>query len=162
MKKLLTILILLLTVASQSWAAIVETTLWEDTYNNIQDRDFVSRIIGNGYRSSQKASKYFLMSHNDILEIWYDFGGVGIILYGIAFISLSLYFMRLLKRKSKYTPHLAMTLTFYIILSMISTVILYFWMTLFMFTVGIIAGLADRELEESEEQKHTLSNSKNS
>ena len=34
MKKLLTILILLLAVASQGWATIVETTLWNDEYTD--------------------------------------------------------------------------------------------------------------------------------
>lgn len=122
--------------------------LWADTFYNIQNRDMLSRIVGDGYRSSQKVSKYHLQAHNDILEIWYDFGGIGLFFYGIAFLSLCIYTWRLFTRKSKYAPHLAMTITFYFIFTMISTVILYFWMTLLMFSVGIISGLADREQEK--------------
>lgn len=130
--------------------------LWRDVFNQIQDREFISHLIGNGYRSTQKVTVYALPAHNDVLEIWYDFGGIGIILYGMAFLSLCIYTIRLLKRKSRYAPHLAMTLTFYFLLSMISIVILYFWMVLLMFTIGIIAGLADRELEEQKGQQPDL------
>jgi O-antigen ligase len=129
--------------------------LWEDTYRNIHNRDALSRAIGNGYRSAQKVSKFHLPAHNDVLEIWYDFGGIGIILYAIAFFSLLRYTIRLIKRKSRYAPHLAMTMTFYIFLSMISIVVLYFWMVLLMFTTGIIAGLADSEMEENIPKPHS-------
>lgn len=123
--------------------------IWEDIFNNIMDQDWGSRMIGNGYRSAQTVSKYHLPAHNDILEIWYDFGGIGLILYGLAFFSLCAYTIRLLKRKSRYTPYMAMILTYYFIFSMISIVILYYWLILLMFSIGIIAGLADRELEEN-------------
>jgi hypothetical protein len=35
---------------------------------------------------------------------------------------------------------------------MISIVILYFWLAILMFSIGIIAGLADTELEELQKQ----------
>ena len=126
--------------------------LWKDVFQHIQNRDLVSRVIGNGYRSTEKISVYALPAHNDVLEIWYDFGGIGIILYGIAFFSLFSYTIQLLKRKSRYAPHMAMILTFYFIFSMTSIVILYFWMALLMLSIGIIAGSADRELEEEFEK----------
>lgn len=122
--------------------------LWADAYQNIHNRDIGYQLVGNGYRSAQKVSVFLLPTHNDFLEIWYDFGGIGFLLYGVAFISLCFYTLRLIKRKSEYAPHMAMTITFYFILSFVSIVILYFWMILIMFSVGIIAGSADRELEQ--------------
>ena len=127
--------------------------VWADTYANIQNRDVFSRMVGNGYRSAQRVSHYNLPAHNDILEIWYDFGGIGIIMYGIAFFSLCFYVWRVYKRKSRYAPHLALTMTIYFFISMISIVILYFWLALLMVTIGILAGLADRELDEENEQE---------
>ena len=134
--------------------------LWADAFQNIQNRDLGFRFVGNGYRSAQLVSCYQLPAHNDFLEIWYDFGGIGLTFYLLAFGSLSIYTLRLLKRKSRYAPHLAMTMTFYFIISMISIVILYFWLALLMFTVGIITGLADKELEEKPENLIKL-NTKN-
>jgi len=127
--------------------------IWEDTFQNIITQDWGSRMLGNGYRSAQTVSKYHLPAHNDILEIWYDFGGIGLILYGLAFFSLCAYTIRLIKRKSQYAPHMAMTIIFYIIFSMTSIVILYFWLILLMFTIGILSGLANKELEEKTNKK---------
>ena len=126
--------------------------LWKDTYNNIQNRDFGFRMMGNGFRSAQIESAFQLPAHNDVLEICYDFGIIGLGLYSIAFLSLCVYAFRLLKRKSRYAPHLAMILCYYFIFSMISIVILYFWLAILMFSIGIIAGLADTELEELQKQ----------
>lgn len=123
--------------------------LWKDTYHNIINRDLGFQLIGNGYRSAQKESTMQLPAHNDALEIWYDFGIIGLVMYGIAFVSLCLYTLRLIKRKSRYAPHMSMILTYYFILSMISIVILNFWMALFTFSIGIVGGLADRELAEN-------------
>lgn len=123
--------------------------LWLDTYHNIHNRDIGYRMVGNGYRSAQLVSTLRLPAHNDFLEIWYDFGGIGLTFYLIAFFSLCIYTFRLCKRKSRYAPHMAMILTYYFIFSMISIVVLYPWMALFTLSVGIIAGLADREQEEN-------------
>ena len=132
--------------------------VWEDTYNNIQNRDLVSRLVGDGYRSAQTVSKYHLPAHNDGLEIWYDFGGIGLVLYCIAFLSLSAYAIRLMKRKSQYAPHLCMIMTYYFIFSMASIVVLYPWLALVMLSVGIVVGLAEREKEESKSQLHKNTN----
>ena len=121
--------------------------IWADTYKNIQNRDIGYKFVGNGYRSAQKVSVLQLAAHNDFLEIWYDFGGIGLALYLVSFLSLCLYTFRLFKRKSQYAPHLGMIMTYYFIFSMTSIVVLYFWMALLLFSVGIITGLADRELE---------------
>ena len=130
--------------------------LWIDTYHNILNRDLGDRMVGNGYRSAQKVSILQLPAHNDVLEIWYDWGGIGLVLYGIAFISLCLYTWRMIRRKSRYAPHMAMAITIYFIISMISIVILYHWMVLVMFSIGILAGLADKELEEQQKQQSEL------
>ena len=126
--------------------------LWKDTYYNILNRDLGFQIVGMGYRSAQKESVYQLPAHNDALEIWYDFGIIGLALYSIAFISLCLYTLRMLRRKSRYAPHMAMMITFYFFLSMISIVILYFWMAHVMLVVGILTGLEDRELAENKKR----------
>ena len=130
--------------------------LWEDTFHNILNRDIGDRMVGNGYRSAQKVSVLQLPAHNDLLEIWYDWGSIGLTLYGIAFISLCLYLWRKIKQRSRYAPHLAMAITIYFIISMISIVILYQWMVLVMFSIGILAGLADKELEEQQKQQSEL------
>ena len=136
--------------------------LWVDTYNNIHNRDVGYQLAGNGYRSALKVSVLQLPAHNDFLEIWHDFGLIGIVLYGIALFSLGLYTLRLMKRKSKYAPHMAMALTYYFIFSMTSIVVFYFWMALVMFSVGIVAGLADRELENDPNEITIYDNENNS
>lgn len=124
--------------------------LWADAFQNIQNRDLGFRFVGNGYRSAQEVSCYKLPAHNDFLEIWYDFGGIGLTFYLLAFGSLCIYTLRLMKRKSRYAPHMAMAMSFYFVISMISIVVLYFWMALLMLSIGIITGLADKELEEKQ------------
>lgn len=131
--------------------------LWMDTYQNIQNRDISYKLVGNGYRSAQETSSFQLPAHNDFLEIWHDFGLIGLILYLIAFFSLCLYAYRLIKRKSRYAPHMAMILVYYFIFSMISIIILYPLTLLLLFSIGIIAGLADREGEEVYENNISLS-----
>jgi len=130
--------------------------LWKDTFHNILNRDLGFRMVGMGYRSAQEESTYKLPAHNDVLEIWYDFGGIGLTLYGIAFFSLCLYTLRMLKRKSRYAPHMMLTMSTYFFISMISIVILYFWLAYVMLAIGIITGLEDRELEESKQHNTVL------
>ena len=127
-------------------------TVWETSLGMILSSDTMPFLFGHGFNAVLRDSPLELSAHNDLLEAWYDFGLVGLIAY-LSFLWVTMrYTKRLLREKSSVAPHMAMTLTFMLILTMISHVLIYFFMTLICLTIGTIAG--KHEYDEHNQPDH--------
>ena len=97
-------------------------------------------LLGNGYGTVLRNSQLQLSAHNDFLEVTYDYGFVGLLLYLAAFISLSIYIIKMILERSRFAPPFVLLLVIYLILSMISHIIIYYWSNLVMLAIGYIIG----------------------
>lgn len=114
--------------------------VWGTTWYMIQHSDGIAYLVGHGINAVLRDSPLYLSAHNDFLEAWYDYGVIGFILYIISLVSLSRYTLHLLRKKSPVAPSMAMLVTIMLILTMISHVLIYYFMTLCCLTIGLLAG----------------------
>lgn len=114
--------------------------VWEQTMSMIEGQEATTLLFGNGYNAVMHDSTLQLSAHNDFLEVTYDFGIVGLLLYLAAFITLGFYVIKMIVNRSPYAPPMAMLFIIYFIQSMISHIIIYYWANIFMLTFGYIIG----------------------
>lgn len=115
--------------------------IWQLIIDDLARSDVFSLLCGHGYLSVRNLTNdEGLPAHNDFLEVLYDFGITGIVLYGMAWLSMVGKTFRMLREKNELSPVLAMTVTIFFILSMISIVIYYFQITYICIIIGLIIG----------------------
>ncbi len=112
--------------------------VWSHTWSMIENSDFLPLVAGHGYNKVEEDSLLGLSAHNDLLEITYDYGLVGLALYLAACLSLVGFVLRLIKRKSAQAPAAAMLLAVYGALSMISHIAIYPWFNIILLSVSYI------------------------
>ena len=113
---------------------------WIKTYELIEDSDIGLLILGHGYNAVEKDSQLGWSAHNDFLEVTYDYGLIGLVLYSVAVISFGWYVLGHIRRKTKYALDLSMFFAIYMMLSMASHVIIYPWAGVIMLTISYISG----------------------
>ncbi len=119
------------------------TSVWRATCRLLAHSDAVPLVAGHGYSKVMEDSPLGLSAHNDFLEICYDYGIVGLVLYLCAGICLLNLVIRLILRKRDEAPAAAMFFTVYFILSMISHIIIYPWGNVILLTVAYICAKED-------------------
>jgi len=119
--------------------------VWEMTSKLISRLDAGSLLMGQGYNMVLPNSPMNLSAHNDFLEIIYDYGLIGLALYVSAFFSVCYYALKMISAKSAYAPSMTMLMVIYVIQSMISHIIIYFWASLFMLSFAYLIGNYLRE-----------------
>lgn len=100
------------------------TEIWESVWNLISNTNGIEMIIGHGYRSVIRNNGLGYSSHNDYLEVIYDFGWLGfvlMILFMVHFVKLTI---NEIVNKSEESPILAMSLFIYIMASAVSHIII--------------------------------------
>ena len=115
-------------------------TVWSVVIKLILDSDFLPFIFGHGYNAVSMDANVGLSAHNDFLEITYDYGLMGLAIYICAIISLICMTVSHIIRRTQYAAVLAMLITIYLTLSMISHVVIYTWFNLIMLTISYISG----------------------
>lgn len=123
--------------------------IWNSLFYRLKDQSITLWIFGNGHLSTTTHSWENLSAHNDFLEILYNYGIVNLITYTFFILSVSFYTIRAIRQSSKLAPCLAMLLTIYIILSMISIIILSHTCTLSMISFGFLIGWNEHEQQQS-------------
>lgn len=112
--------------------------VWEHTAALITGQNTGSLMVGNGYNAVLRDSRLQLSAHNDLLEVTYDYGLIGTMLYIAAFLSITFYTVKMILSRSRYAPSMVMSYTIFFIQSMVSHIIIYYWASLFMLTWGYI------------------------
>ena len=126
--------------------------VWGMSAAMIAKSEGVQLLAGHGYNSVLADSPTMLSAHNDFIEVTYDYGVIGIVLYILSIIVTLFYLLIMIRRKSEYAPPLAMMMVAYLLLSMMSHVIIYFFANVVMLTIGYIIGRYeyDKMIQDSE------------
>ena len=121
------------------------TVVWAVTIKMISELSVGSLLVGEGYNAVLANSPLSFSAHNDFLEIIYDYGIVGFLLYFCAIASVLWYALKMTLQKSPYAPSMVMMLVIYLILSLISHIAIYFWMSIVMLTFAYLIGNYERD-----------------
>ena len=117
--------------------------IWKQTWFMIINSSGLNFLFGHGYNAVVRDSPLFFSAHNDLLEIWYDYGLIGLLLFLIAMFSWLKLMHRLYVIKYPLFPHLAMLAMIVAVLMMISHVVIYPWMIWVCFSLGTLVGKID-------------------
>ncbi len=112
----------------------------------ILSSDLFSMLIGHGYNSVILDSNTGFSAHNDFLEIWYDFGLLGLALYLALWYHIVKVGVSMVRNKSVYAAPYFMMLTILFVTSMVSQIYLYNqYLLMFSVSLGLIWGLYRRD-----------------
>lgn len=126
--------------------------IWESLYQRLIKQDITLWIFGNGHMATTEYSWENLTAHNDFLEILYDYGLVNLVIYISFLLSATAYTIRSIRNKSTLAPCMAMLLTIFLTLSMVSIIILSHTCTLSMMGFGLLIGWNEYETRLALEQ----------
>lgn len=130
------------------------TEIWLSLYTNLVNQDTFSWLIGNGHLSTVSDSYLNRSAHNDFLEIIYNYGAISLIMYLGFIISIIKYTLRCIRQHSKYAASLAMLITIYLALSMVSIIVLFHTFTLALLGFGLLIGWNEYESQQQRSKEH--------
>ena len=111
----------------------------------IKQSSFIELVLGHGGMNAV-SNRLGISAHNDFIEIIFDFGFIGFILYAIFIVSLISCYLKLINIKSQLAPSLIYTIVVFLVLSMVSHLIFVLkYCMLLMSFLGIIMFEARRE-----------------
>lgn len=119
--------------------------VWGEAWRLIINQNIAGFFIGHGYNAVVDASRYAFSAHNDYLEAWYDFGFIGVALYVLAVISMFIANLRAIMLRKPYAPAFSLLSTMFTILSMLSHIGIYYWMSFVMIDMAYFIGRMDYE-----------------
>lgn len=99
--------------------------IYETTWKMIAGSDPVSLIFGHGWDVVKRDSPMGYSAHNDFLEVLYDFGIIGFMLYIMFLKNLFKLLFTLIKFKSEIAPAFAFSLGVFVVNSIVAHVIIY-------------------------------------
>ena len=76
------------------------TEVWAHTWEMIKNSDFASLVLGHGYNTVYMNSKLGISAHTDVLEVLYDYGILGTVLYAWFYVKIWGHFRRTFARKT--------------------------------------------------------------
>lgn len=122
------------------------TDVWLTTWNMIKDSDFMSTLFGHGFNAVYEDSILKLSAHTDFLEVLYDYGILGFVLYIGFWKNLFRYFNKVkLYRPTLVAPY-AVSMVLMICMSAVAHLIIYPTHFLFLCLFwGLIFGEMDQE-----------------
>lgn len=118
------------------------TIIYSQVLSGISNSDFFHLVFGHGFKSVTSITIDNVMAHNDLLELLYDFGIIGSVIYILFILSLWKNAIRHRKlNKALYSAFLS-SFVFFIIISL-SNCVIYSSMIIspFMLAFGIYTGL---------------------
>ena len=116
--------------------------IYKDTVTLIENSTFADGIVGHG--SNAVEAKLGISAHNDWLEVLYDYGLGGLIIYALLHLSLIVKTRKLIYNKSIYASAFAVSYMLFFVISLTSHLIIY--PTYFIFLTafwGMINGLTE-------------------
>lgn len=120
-------------IISERMAAIEEDggsgrdLIFEDVYNRYNNKELQERVFGSGFDAVRRESKYSVAvsAHNDFLEVLYDFGILGFILYILIHLSLIKWVFVLYKTNNILLPSVLISYFCFLLMSLVSHLVLY-------------------------------------
>ena len=128
--------------------------IWNIVLQAYKESNFMERLFGHGFQSvyySLRPGGFSRFAHNSYIEYLYDYGIIGLAILLVFVMSMIVFTVKLMNRKSKYTPVMGLLLVITIFLGMFS----YFFeesniIQPIAVSYGIILGLARKEGKKNE------------
>lgn len=118
--------------------------IWTRTLKMIQDEDFAGYIFGNGFSGVGKVA--YSGAHNDFLEVFYDYGIFGFVLYVLMHVKLIQYVFAMIKRRSRYAAPMGMSYAIFFVVSNTSQIVIYpYFEILFVIVWGFLIASDHKE-----------------
>ena len=95
------------------------------TWNMIQSSDFVSLLFGHGYNAVSRDSIFELSAHTDLLEVLYDYGIVGFVLYILLVVRLVVFSNKIKLYLPQYFGAYVSSIALFIVISLFSHLIIF-------------------------------------
>lgn len=115
------------------------TIVWSVVIDLILNSDFIPLLFGHGYNAVSLDANVGMSAHNDFLEVIYDYGIIGVVLYTSAVLSFLHMTITHVLRRTQYACALTMLSVIYLTLSMMSHVVIYTWFNLILLTISYIS-----------------------
>lgn len=104
-------------------------------------------FFGNGHNTVRENISYRLSAHNDYLEILFDYGAVGLVLFLLIVVSLFKRYVIIRKYNSEYLASYVSFLVIFLFMTLVSHIVLYPTYIIFLFSY---LGMIDLELSKKE------------
>ena len=99
---------------------------YKDVLGLLRDEDDRGKIVfGHGYRTVEESLGESASAHNDFLEVLYDYGIIGLLLFVLFHLSLIKRVIYLKKNESEYAEGYIVSYVIFFIMSMVSHLIIY-------------------------------------
>ncbi len=119
--------------------------IWLHTIDMIEESEPAELLFGHGFNTVYRHSSLKLSAHNDILEIIYDYGFVGLAAYAAFCVYLLCYFFRVLRYKPALAAPYLVSGALFACMTMVSHLIIYPTYFLFLCAFwGIVIGECDK------------------
>lgn len=115
-------------------------------FNNIPNIPLDKLIFGYGYLGAMQFTPYHISAHNDFLEVLYDYGLIGFVVYLWLYILFFRKIKSLIKQKSEYAAPLAAGFALLCILSMVSHIIIFPYFAWFAIFLGVFDGITTEKV----------------
>lgn len=121
--------------------------IYDVTILMIENSSIDHKILGNGHNAVRRDSPMDISSHNEWLEIMYDYGYIAIGLYIYLWIIMLYNWYKLYKTKSPYFIPYSLLICVWGVMSMVSQLILYVSYVLYLFMfVAFIEARQDKKI----------------
>lgn len=100
--------------------------IYKDVINRYKDGDLMQQVFGRGFDSVRSKDRVTSLSaHNDFLEVMYDFGLVGLLLYVLIHFSLIKWTIQLFRTGSQLAFPIFISYICFLVMSLVSHLIIY-------------------------------------
>ena len=101
--------------------------IYEDVYNRYLSSSIDKQILGHGFDGVRRDSSYIIpvSAHNDFLEVLYDFGVIGFLLYVLIHFSLIKWTIYLFRARSRLAFPVLISYVCFLVMSIVSHLVLY-------------------------------------
>lgn len=101
--------------------------IYADVINRYEQGSIIQKVFGHGFDSVRRDSTFFVpvSAHNDFLEVLYDFGIIGFVIYVMIHLSLIKWTIRLVRQRSPLGFPVMISYVCFIVMSLVSHLILY-------------------------------------
>lgn len=99
--------------------------IWEKTWQMIKTSDSASLLFGHGFNAVYLNSPVRASAHNDFLEVLYDYGIVGFVLYAAWIVKIFAGYKQVRQRIPQLAAPYAVSLALFVGISLVSHLVLY-------------------------------------
>lgn len=122
------------------------TSVWAHTWSMIRDSSLIEWICGHGFNTVYMDSALQLSAHSDFLEVIYDYGVIGSVIYFIIISRLFKYYFYVRQKRKELAPAYAVSMVLWLCMSATAHLVIYTTHFLYLCVFwGLIIGEIDRE-----------------